>query len=330
MFHRKKLEDYKILKELVPSEKDTFHTVIKIAQKKPAKKRKRYTSIWYIKTDLEKHEAIIETIAQELFRLILPRQPKVRLLENLDKVAVKSVAGYYSCDNMDDQDFKSYVHAHQMTGLGEIMVLALWCNEIDFKMPNLCINYHNKLIKIDGDLCFASFTMPFDTYRKKITQDDLYTLPLIFDYESYHWLEQITATSKCYDLKKLECWSNISSDERFRAEVNATVMKITLLPDELIYEFIATYIGDQTQEMNNLYQEIILRKRQLFDAAQGNESYQAYLTSRQSEVDLVQYMRYLKSFKMVGKVHLSMNKYENIIYQYYDELKVNCKNKMKY
>jgi len=239
----------------------------------------KYKYLWYLKKEPDKAVARREVFAQELFRLLIPGHTKTRLVidERGDTfVASKHIPGYTRLPN----DLTSNVNIKRewnaklkngtYTGLGELTTISLLLNEVDLKNGNIALNDKNQLIKFDGDWCFARLRA---WSGNNITEHEIDMLPFPGNYKPYNWLgivaENVRRPHPLLD-------SDISTNPRFRAEVNHALLKALILPEALIKNFIAAYIEDAT-EATTLYNEFTDRRNQLAAAAFKNNSFLAYL-----------------------------------------------------
>jgi len=342
------------------------HKVIRV-RKKPRKASRRlkqkYQNLWYLKIDKDTFEdytplsdsdseqtdlklsaeeaadknAVFEVVAQEFFRLFIPSHPKTRLVldteNDIHYIMSKHVPGYRALDTVNKDELREGIKNGMFTGLGDVLVIALLLNEIDLKFGNLCLNEHNQIIKIDGDRCFARIN-GFKNKNYYITEADIVSLPFIYDYFAYNWLDLILHEpvglhkQKAIRSEPRSIDVEISSHPRFRAEVNRALLKVILLPDDLIGDFIASY-ADLDSDIAEIYEEVLDRKSQLFKAAVYNQSFRRYLSSMEAVKLAHDYAEYLKKFKTTGKHTLPMDKYEKEIIHNYLDLRARLVNEVK-
>lgn len=331
----KNASDFIEIKKL--EEKDvesSFHTEVSKVKKKPTRyftKRnlpKKYKNIWYKKTDTESGDGLREVIAQELFRLFIPNQPKTRLIDQYDvtkeTVVSKEVPGYRCWEKMDKAELNKKIKDGTYYGFGEVLVIAMLVNETDLKEGNLCLNDKNQVIKLDGDCCFAKLA-GWDRYKDKthdITADDIRELPYIVNYFSNHWLDLVVDSQK--SATQIIIDKEMVTLKSFRAEVNRAILKTLILPDRLFLDFINHHTTTRT-ETYQFYNEVRERRDQMKRAALSNESFCEYMQTDESNKDLVSYLGYLDAFKMTGKTTLNMSLHEKEIFAQYDRLAVAAK-----
>lgn len=264
----------------------------------------KYVRNWYRKlVGEDKKVAWNEVVAQEFFRLVNPAHPKTRYCQHQGTSYVLSaeIPGYQSFGNIPAATIKKNVKEGVYKGLGEVMVLALFLNEVDLRLFNLGIDKDNNVIKIDGDWCFARLREKGKISRNyNITSDLLDNLPylLLEDYYACSWLDVID-----HDLvndKPKTVDDSFLTLEHLRAEINRAILKILILPEELIRTLITQHVDDETHCME-LIDETLARQTLLRNAALANRSFLTYLDSEQALADLYDYMPALQSFKMPNK-----------------------------
>lgn len=201
----KRTSHFDILKELHDSDatgkKSHPVTVRKKTPKDPANLTPRNTKDWYFKVmyapgvptnKLNRIENVSvaerEAIAQELFRLFIPNYPKTRIVEgsyNRIYVASEGVPNYQAVERMDANDVRQGLLDGRYRGLGHTAVMALFCNEIDFKLGNLILS-NGRFVKIDGDWCFATLreNCAADDTNYRITADNIARLPYCDNYRA--------------------------------------------------------------------------------------------------------------------------------------------------
>jgi hypothetical protein len=278
-------------------------------------------SIWYTKPLGENRcEAILETLTQELYRLVHPPQPKTRR-------AISTETGmneYYVLSKeipkfkeffLSTENYKKILN-NSITGLAAIQVLALWLNEIDFKSGNVGIDKDGHIIKIDGGLSLIKLNPKFKhLYEGKnlnITQVDLEALPNLQTYEACNWLHYIH-----WDLQKgaikedpTSSDKNINRSPNFKQELYQTILRIISLPNELIRFFTQNYITNP-YDVTIVSEFIITRKEQLKKAAEQIPAFDEYRQSAQARKDMLEFLKYLKTFKTMGKSFL-INEFEDV------------------
>lgn len=281
-------------------------------------------SIWYTKPlGGNRSEAILETLTQELYRLVYPPQPKTRRA-----VSIETGAPEYYVLSKQIPKFKEFflstdqyrkILNNSITGLAATQILALWLNEIDFKTGNVGIN-DGRVIKIDGGLSLIKLNPKFrHLYEGKnldITQVDLETLPNLQTYEACNWLHHIQ-----WDLQKGAMKEDptpldkaINQSPYFKHELYRTILRIISLPDELIQFFTQNYITNP-YDITIMSEFIIIRKEQLKKAAEQIPAFDEYRQSDQAREDMHDFLKYLKTFKTMGKFFL--------ISEFEDKYKIN-------
>ncbi len=274
-------------------------------------------SLWYTKNlGGNRNEAILETLAQEFYRLILPQQPKTR------RTISKTKTGTFEyhvlskeIPNLDDRFFlflknNQLILDGRIIGLPATQVIALLLNEVDFKAGNVGVDEDGQVIKIDGGLSFVKLNPAFKyLYEGKnldITQTDLEALPNLVNYEACNWLQQIQwSLKKKRAIKKepTELDKKINQSPHFKKELYQTILRIISLPDELIEFFTQSYIanGDDVKRFSGF---IIARKLQLALAAEQIPAFNKYRQSNQAREEIVNFLKYLRNFKTMRKSFL--------------------------
>ncbi len=288
-------------------------------------------------TDDKEEFPVYELIAQELLRLFIPRQPKTRLVydekNDCEYVMSKQVSGYRSLETVSREELKQGIKTGKYTGLGEIQIMALFLNEIDLKFDNMCLNDLNQIVKIDGDRCFAQIN-GFQSAKYAITEKDITALPFIKDYYAYNWLDLIEYEMMAKDIylpiKKTSRSLDIEmvSNAGFRAEINKTMFKIMMMPDQLLADFIACYPVTDSQ-LADLYEELIERKEQIAHAATRNQSFCEFISGMEAVNVAHDFVEELRSFHTMGKHQLPMKRHESTIVQNYLDLRAKVANEIK-
>ncbi len=250
--------------------------------------------IFYQKEMESKSIACLELLAQEFFRLIIPNQPETKLAWNSHLntyfILSEEVTGYKLLPVNSSLSFSSGAYS----GLGQVMILSIFLQEIDLKNGNICLNEKDQVIKIDGDWCFAAIRNPsFKEYKKDITTNLLLTLPFPFSYSAFNWLDiyingVATLTSNIVD-------DNLATSSHFREEVNEAILKILLIPDEYISKFVDAYISISIH-VNVFISYLKNRREELKLVALRDESFITYLKSSSAKKTLNQHLLHIKSF----------------------------------
>jgi hypothetical protein len=273
------------------------------------------------------NEAILETLAQEFYRLILPQQPKTR--RTISKTKTGTFEYHVLSKEISKLDEKFFLFPNKtklildnsLTGLAATQVLALLLNEVDFKAGNVGVDEDGQVIKIDGGLSFIKLNPRFKyLYEGKnldITQADLEALPNLANYEACNWLHHIqwNLDEKCAiktEPTKLD--KKINQNSHFKNELYQTILRIISLPDELILFFTQSYIAnpDDITKFSNF---VIARKQQLSLAAEQMPAFNEYRQSNQAQVEIIDFIKYLRTFKTMRKSFL--------LNEFIDQYKIN-------
>ncbi|MGC1854227.1 MAG: hypothetical protein WA659_02485 [Candidatus Aquirickettsiella sp.] len=273
-------------------------------------------SFWYAKfLGKNRSEAILETLAQEFYRLLLFQQPKTRRAISNTKNEVEYHVLSKEISKFNEQFFlfpenSKLILDSSITGLAATQILALWLNEVDFKAGNVGINEDGQVIKIDGGLSFIKLNPKFkDLYEGKnlnITQADLEALPNLVNYEACNWLWQIQwdLDKRCAIKKEpTELDKKINQSSYFKNELYQTILRIISLPNELLQFFTQAYITNHN-DVTKFSNFIIDRKQQLALAAKQIPAFNEYCQSDQARKEILDFLNYLKTFKTMGKFFL--------------------------
>jgi len=289
----------------------------------------KYKNTWYLKrigevpkkgkvADKEEmqenlNDAAREVVAQEFFRLLIPGHPKTRLVVDDDGVAFvasKQIEGfralpvevYWGDDPEEEKKFdREKDHFNECLayglyiGLGEVMTVSLLMNEIDLKNGNMALDKNNRIIKFDGDWCFAGLLGRIAP--RDISARDLEMLPFLSGYSPHNWMGAVIQGER-FPFPFLE--HDLTFNPRFRAEVNDALLRMLLLPDELIHHFVENYVADAGQQ-NIIINELMERKNQMYEAALQNHDFVAYMKSDAASGQCDEYIDYLDTFKTTGK-----------------------------
>lgn len=253
--------------------------------KKSKTKNINQWSQWHRKRNDNQRNNDTEVLSSEFFRLILPYHPKVRSLKdninNTLSIISKKSEGFKDQYELNSTE-KIKMAKGIYTGLGEILVMILFINETDAHPGNIGIDAKGRFIKIDGGWGFAH-TEDNEKYNP-LTESMLNQLPHQPADFNGEWPES----------------SGMSSNPKFRREVNHGILRIITLSDTFLKVFVDSYIADS--ETNTLlYHELLLRKEALKSIALKNSSFMSYLQTGQCEVDYADHVNCLKQFKTTGK-----------------------------
>lgn len=258
-----------------------------------------------------------EVVAQELFRLYIPSQPKTRLLIDhknvVISVASEAVPNFTTPYSLPDDDMKNGVLSGKYTGLGKLCVMALFLNEDDFKPGNVALS-NNQFIKIDGDWCFANLLLGQpDRKDNVITEAVIADLPFVYNYEAYNWLNHRRA-ELLYESSFLDF--KMSNHAGFRQEVNEQILKVLLTPPELLKDFFQHYdnpISRVNKILDPALKFLVDRQQQLFKSALDNASFLNYMESNEAKRVVENFKDNLAAFKTSEKNFLLTSRNKNDI-----------------
>lgn len=255
---------------------------------------------WIKKSTNNKATAEIEIMAQEFFRLIIPHQSETRLLhdptDDTYYILSEEVPGYKPLPSNKASNFRNGTY----TGLGQVLVAALYLQEIDLKNGNVGLDNQNRVAKIDGDWCFAEGRYQGGGLHYSITPETIASLPYPKDFYAFNWLD-IIQQEVAYPVSHI-IDNTLTDSPQFRAEVNQAMLKICLLPDSLIERYVAKFkSGDDTAAF---IEKMKARRNVLQASALQNPSFQAYLTTEQASLDAESLAAQMNSFVVNGETEV--------------------------
>lgn len=251
-----------------------------------------------------------EVFAQELFRILLDRQPKTRYVSDHNHnsyVFSKGVENFVTFTKYPTgiRGLKEDILAGKVTGLGHALTACLWINEIDLHFGNIGVA-DNKVIKLDGDLSFGNLNSFLDDKlsdrTKPLEAIDLNLLPMTYHYGVYNWLDFRVKKAINAQNPILACEA-LQKNQAFKHEVNEGILRILLLSDGIVRKLTELYIIDPA-EQEILKQALIARRRELLNAAVYKRDFIAYLTTAQCRQDFEKYTVHLQNFMVSGKTKL--------------------------
>lgn len=264
----------------------------------------KYTANWYLKhyTDAKKalKRAGQEVIAQEIFRLFVPGHPKTRLVISDGERKIPYVVSKEVKNAIPPyaETFANRLLNQELEGLGEILVVSLLVSEMDLRLLNLLIRDDGRIIKIDGDWCFAECTDLFENYNLKINEFDIASLPILYQRQAYNWLNIIELGNR--SLLSNDHYEQLSRKHAFRREVNSMLLKIILLPTSYIETLIVVHLGG-SKIAHTLLNKIKVSKEQMTESAFKNHDFKVYLKSEDSTADILDFFEHLHDFFILGK-----------------------------
>lgn len=234
--------------------------------------------------------AKIEILAQEFFRLIIPHQGETRLLHDsatgTHYILSEEVKGFRDLPLIEAENFGNGCY----TGLGQVIVGAMFLQEIDLKNGNVGLDDQGRVAKIDGDWCFAEGR--FDNVRYGLTTRAIDRLPYPTDFYAFNWLDLIQEDIAYPNSSIIN--PKLSSAPQFRAEVNQAMLMISLIPDSFINRFVDAYMPAGGERFVELIKN---RRQELLVSALQNESFKTYLASPQAEIDTANLIAHMNSFQ---------------------------------
>lgn len=245
-----------------------------------------------------------EHFIQELMRLIIPREPKTRVLykDNDQPVGIilKEVEGFISLDNLNGLYLIYCLLAYKIKGLGEICAMLMITCERDAKLKgNVGVNSQNQVVKIDGNEAMFGMANGELSLLYPIDARNIERLPLPPSYveeKGGNWFNTV-------DQKHLlKVFWLLSFYKTFRDEVNSTLLRFFMLP-EICYRNLL----DQTiPEESIKFQEQFLERQNLVqEAALRSPSFCRYLQTDKPKKEMQKFFSHLNKFTLAKKCKLA-------------------------
>lgn len=225
-----------------------------------------------------------EQIAQEFFRMILPRQPKTRVFkfETGWFVLSEEVPSFEYLPKGRSECYSNGVYV----GLGEILLLSVYLGEIDLNEGNIGLNHKKEIIKIDGEQCFEQID-------HTLSSKDIQLLPFIEDFKAERWLDLKLNIFPYGDESEL-IDKRLCDALSFRQEVNRTILILCLLTRNMITRFVHAY----GLESSTFYVDYLVRRtKELMHAGLLNPSFRAYLLDKNMTMFIEETLKSLLMFK---------------------------------
>lgn len=282
-------------------------------------------------------EAIVEVIAQEFYRLIKPDQPKTRLVidddGNIFVVSKKIKNARSLLEEVSADHLTAIVNKYSpaFSGLGTISLVNLVVNQDDAKLGNIFFDEENgKFYEIDGDQCLMQVLKPNATLEgMDITASDINMLPFITDYKPGNWFDIFTHNANTNTTTHnffgdIPAPNIVPLFERgfqnnvaYRKEINEAMLKILMLPEELIKKFVHSYVRDtwKVGSIANKAIEVFTDRihTQLHTAALQSKSFQQYMQSEEAVMYREKSIQELLKFKSISKTFLLAGNETNFI-----------------
>lgn len=302
MDSRKLRERFEIIDSL---RTDSSHPTIDIVRKKKPRGQTgtKYSYFWFMKREPKSSIPTKEVIGQEFFRLLIPYQPKTRLLVDNDMygsrhkyyVISKEIPKFKKFHELNHAVLKKKLLNGTYKGLGDILVASLFLREDDLHSGNIGVDEQGRVVKIDGGFTLES--------KKTVTEKDIAALPKLNKTYPKNWIG-MSVWSR--ELEKSiintdnEFANAMREESDFRREINRMLLRISVLPEELIQKFIQSYEPTSAEEavIANIIKQSQLEIR---SAANNNPDFLSYLYSADAKEDLNEYLDYLDTFKTTGK-----------------------------
>jgi len=256
--------------------------------------------LWHRKSISNESRARLELLAQEFFRLIIPHQPETRLGTDYSDYSGKKDPFFIYSESIQNftslPPLKSLINTPYQ-GLGKVVLMALFLEEIDLKPGNIGLDEKNRVCKIDGDLCFASMVVSkkYEQEKSIITTQAIDVLPNLSNDYPYNWLD-LREMNTSID-KNVPFAQEISMDSNFRQEVNEAILSILLCPHDYIAKLIDTCCPDMKDTLIDFFD---LRREQLRLSALGSKSFMDFLQTPAAKQQALDSFREMSAFTLQG------------------------------
>lgn len=260
-------------------------------------------SLWYRKEALSPSHAKREVLAQELFRIFIPRQPITKLafhpLNNIYYVLSEEIVGFKPLAEKEEE----LMSDSNLIGLGRIMFLAYFLQEADLKNGNIGIGDNQHLYKIDGDWAFSSIRNPgqFPEHTSVINKFQINNLPYLRNYHAHNWLDivierKLNASSKILKLNSFD-------SESFSQEKLEMILKIILTPKVLWEKITSSFFSGDSDLYLSL---LITRQEKLLTTVREIDEFKAYLIDSLDKINAIKndFIEHIKNFKLQGNLLL--------------------------
>jgi len=276
-------------------------------------------------------DALIETITQELLRLVIPGQPKTAVVLNTTTTEGDGHVKYWTRSkgipnfrvfNKQDDVLEAVIRGKR-PGFGEACVLAWFVDNNDFKPNNLGVGSfgsEQRIFTLDGELGFGH--LHFD--RENAIYDDIGSIALTYlprpmaCHEPFNW---VGYRVRSQDVPQDNCeFDQLIMSKPFHLEVNQAILKILLLSDEMLEKFINRYVveniripdeeefgdGKNVPLRQFLLQTLIRRRDKLQTAALANSYFCNFLASSAASDCLSTTLTYWQDFHTTGRLGLNL------------------------
>lgn len=255
-------------------------------------------SQWFVKEFSHPAHAKWEAIAQEIFRLFLPNQPRTRIARdpdtNVHYVLSENIPGYRQLPSLSSPEIAAFTSG-KYHGLGGVLILSLFLQEVDLKNGNIGLNDRNQVIKIDSEWCFASLQDPrrFPEQKSPITPSIIQALPDPLHYFAYNWLSY-QSEGRRYHLPLLENFKKaLQQCPSFHTEMYQAILKILLTPTSAWQRLIDAHLEAGSEQLLHFINE---RQQTLQACTEQLKAYQDYLLTEDAEQIMENYPKQLDDF----------------------------------
>lgn len=256
--------------------------------------------LWYCKDMESRDVAYEEILAQEFFRLILPRQPQTYLAVDPDTkvfyILSQQIPNFTPLPHGRQDDFRKGF----FKGLGQVSFLAHFIQEIDFKNGNVGCDNEGNVFKVDGDCCFVEFDRNVDRKDFLITKNSIKQLPAPNGFYAYNWLDYIQAEQSNQQSKILP--ADIAEYAFIRQEIHQAMLSVALIPPQFLSDLVDSYFPYGEQRYLNL---LLDRQQQLIAHLQQNKPFQLFLQSAKAQQVIMDIKQQMLSMLAQGSMWIA-------------------------
>lgn len=227
--------------------------------------------------------ALAEVVAAEFCRLISPRHPATRILKNPENqiyILTEKIPRFRSFRNMERREKSTFGYnfysvqqgMEKNDNLAEVLVISLFLNEYNLSLDNIGYDYKTsenhrewnswwgwieddnpryyntaKIYRVNFSSTFAEACRSRSTsnYHHNIVPKDLNNLLRFEHYTPDTWLEDLNFRNELPD-----------------HAIHRTILKIILLPDQLIKDFVSIYTSDENT-IDWLSRSFLMKRRDM-------------------------------------------------------------------
>lgn len=245
-------------------------------------------SRWYAKKMKDPQQATINLLASELYRLVCQhRQPKALITKTDEN------EWFYLSEDLGTsyRSAELFPSLNDKLGLADVLLVALWLNEVDLKCDNLLIDYKTFYVaKIDPECSFYSLFS--SEYRHEITPRMLECLPKPHCYPTYNWLRYLFQNN--FQTKEFRGSGILPSG--FIKDKHATLLKLSLLPNVFIEALCKSVLFKSQQDAFCSF--LIKRASDIKKSAMFDAAFLSYASSEEARSEARHFLDVLLTFEV--------------------------------